>query len=94
MEFTFDQHKETQYDAGLLYDWLSHYKTEIVEKVSFDTRREPGIQAADLWARELMKRCDPYYSTIDLTPGRNGSTLAIPEGLRLTSCAAQNLRTT
>jgi hypothetical protein len=60
VEFTFDQHRETQYNAGLLYDWITNYKNTIVEKVSFGTRKEPGIQAADLWARELMKRCDTH----------------------------------
>ena len=29
-------------------------------KVSFASRVEPGIQAADLWVRELMKRCDTH----------------------------------
>ena len=27
-------------------------------KLSFACRDEVGVQAADLWARELMKRCD------------------------------------
>ena len=60
VEFTFDQHKDTQYNAGLLYDWLTHYRDDVIEKVSFGTRKEPGIQGADLWARELMKRCDTH----------------------------------
>ena len=58
--FTFDRHRETQYNAGLLYRWMRAYKPEIAESVSFGSRSEPGIQAADLWARELMKRCDTH----------------------------------
>ena len=60
VEFTFDQHRETQYNAGILYDWITAYKPHTVEKISFATRKEPGVQAADLWARELMKRCDTH----------------------------------
>ena len=26
VEFTFDQHKETQYNAGLLYEWITAHK--------------------------------------------------------------------
>jgi|SRR5579864_2521743 len=60
LEFTFDQHRETQYNASLLCNWITYYKPAIVKNVSFATRKEPGIQAADLWARELMKRCDTH----------------------------------
>lgn len=48
--FTFDRRRETQYNAGLLYRWMTKYKPEIAESVSFGSRSEPGIQAADLWA--------------------------------------------
>jgi hypothetical protein len=58
VEFTFDQHKQTQYNAGLLYDWLINHRPQAADKVSYSTRKELGVQAADLWARELMKRCD------------------------------------
>jgi hypothetical protein len=75
VEFTFDQHKETQYNAGLLYDWLSHYKDDVVEKVSFSTRKEPGIQGADLWARELMKRCDSRLFNSRTNPRPQWNTL-------------------
>jgi hypothetical protein len=68
VEFTFDQHKETQYNAGLLYDWLSQYMPTVVEKISFGTRKEPGIQAADLWAREVMKRCNSLMFNERSTP--------------------------
>lgn len=60
VEFTFDQHRETQYNAGVLYEWMKAYKPDIADKVGFASRKEMGIQAADLWARELMKRCDTH----------------------------------
>jgi hypothetical protein len=60
VEFTFDQHKETEYNAGLLYEWITARKPENAGKVGFASRGEPAIQAADLWVRELMKRCDTH----------------------------------
>jgi hypothetical protein len=75
VEFTFDRHKETQYNAGILYDWLSHYRNDVVERVSFDTRKEPGIQGADLWARELMKRCDSQLLNSRAAPRQQWNTL-------------------
>jgi hypothetical protein len=60
VEFTFDRHRETQYNAGLLHLWIKAHKPDITETVSFGSRSEPGIQAADLWVRELMKRCDTH----------------------------------
>jgi hypothetical protein len=60
VQFTFDRRKETQYNAGLLYEWITAHKPDNAGKVSFASRVEPGIQAADLWARELMKRCDTH----------------------------------
>lgn len=60
VEFTFDQHKVTQYNTGLLYEWITQYHNDMVEKISFSTRRESGVQAADLWTREAMKRADSH----------------------------------
>ena len=74
-QFTFDQHRTTQYNAGLLYDWLSQYRDNIVETIAFGTRKEPGIQAADLWAREVMKRCDSHLFDLRSTPRTQWSTL-------------------
>ncbi len=52
--FTFDRHRETEYNAALLYAWMTAHKPKLAESVSFGNRSEPGIEAADLWARELM----------------------------------------
>lgn len=43
VEFTFDQHKETQYNAGLLYKWITAHKPDNTAKVSFASRAEPGV---------------------------------------------------
>jgi hypothetical protein len=75
VEFTFDQHKSTEYNAGLLYAWIAQYVTDMSEKVSFCTRREPGIQAADLWARELMKRYDAHLHNRYINPRPQWLTL-------------------
>ena len=58
--FTFDRHRTTQYNAGLLYKWMAAHKPEALESLDFTDRQEPGIQTADLWAREFMKRCDTH----------------------------------
>jgi len=58
--FRFDRHRETQYNIGLLFKWITAHKPDIADAVRFGSREEPGIQAADLWARELMKRCDTH----------------------------------
>jgi len=76
VEFTFDQHRETQYNAGVLYEWMTAYKPDIAEKVSFASRKEVGIQAADLWARELMKRCDTHLFNDRARPRPQWNTLA------------------
>jgi hypothetical protein len=76
VEFTFDQHRETQYNAGLLYDWIAAHKPHAAERVSFASRKEPGIQAADIWARELMKRCDTHLYDDRARPRLQWITLA------------------
>lgn len=58
VEFTFDQHRSIEHNASLLYEGITRNAADITEKIRFATRQETGIQAADLWARELMKRCD------------------------------------
>ena len=63
VKFTFDQRIETNYSAGQLYQWtvnqpewkLTSFYHDAVE---FGTRRSPGIQMADLLARETMKELD------------------------------------
>ena len=63
MEFTFDRNPESEFNAGLIYQYLSsqrEWKEDVlsVDKISFASRKEVGIQAADLWAREVMKRLE------------------------------------
>ena len=76
VRFVFDRHRETQYNAALLYDWITGYKSEAVESLDFTDRREPGIQAADLWAREFMKRCDTHLHDDRARPRPQWNTLA------------------
>ena len=63
VKFTFDRRLETQYNATFLYDYLArlpeweHY-AYIHDEVAFASRKAIGVQAADLWARELMKHLD------------------------------------
>ena len=62
VKFTFDSRRESNYNAGVLYDYLVNLperKTqEDFEEISFASRKLVGIQAADLYAREVMKHLD------------------------------------
>ncbi len=63
VDFTFDRNLERNYNATYLYDYMTHlpewkYRSYISDKVSFADRRNVGIQAADLIAREVMKHLD------------------------------------
>ena len=63
VEFTFDIQMEVEHNASMLYqcmrslpEWKGY--DLLAEKVSYTTRDNPRIQAADLVAREGMKRLD------------------------------------
>ncbi len=63
VEFTFDQNWKVQHNASELYqcmrslpEWKGY--DLLSDKVSYTTRDNPRIQAADLFAREGMKRLD------------------------------------
>jgi hypothetical protein len=75
VEFTFDRHRETQYNSGLLYNWLSTHRPQAADVIKFGTRREVGVQAADLWAREVMKRCDGWLFDHGVLPRPQWHTL-------------------
>ena len=60
VEFTFDRNLETQYNATVLYDYMVklpewEHRELVADRIAFSTRKNPKIQAADLWAREVMK---------------------------------------
>lgn len=63
VKFTFDQNLEVQYHASNLYhsiiskpNWLD--REFVSDEISYATRKNPKIQAADLWTREVMKHAD------------------------------------
>jgi len=61
IEFTFDRNHEVEHNAGALYGRMLHsrlrpdVKALMSDKISFVSREEIGIQAADLIAHEGMK---------------------------------------
>jgi hypothetical protein len=62
-KFTFDQNLDVQYNAAAIYDYVVHLQewtdSKFLERdISFSTRANPKIQAADLWAYEVMKHMD------------------------------------
>jgi hypothetical protein len=63
VKFTFDQNLDVEYNAAAIYNHVAHLQewadSKFLEKdVSFSTRAKPRIQAADLWAYEVMKHMD------------------------------------
>jgi hypothetical protein len=64
VDFTFDHRQESEYNAGFLYDSMvnsvewKYHNVFMETKISFDSRKNPRIQAADLFARETMKHLD------------------------------------
>jgi hypothetical protein len=67
VKFTFDQRFETDYSAAQLYHYLTNQPDWKLfpyyhDAIEFATRRSPGIQMADLIARETMKELDRRVS--------------------------------
>src|SRR5437773_44477 len=61
--FTFDRSPDRQYNGGRVFEYLTNQvewkcQQNLVPNVEFASREDVRIQAADLWARELMKRFD------------------------------------
>ena len=62
--FTFDHRQQSEYNSGVLYDWMvnsvewKHHNLFMDTKISFESRKNQRIQAADLFARETMKYLD------------------------------------
>jgi hypothetical protein len=62
--FTFDHRQQSEYNSGVLYDWMvnsvewKHHNVFMDTKISFESRKNQRIQAADLFARETMKHLD------------------------------------
>jgi hypothetical protein len=63
VRFTFDRRLETEYNARALYDYMANlpeweHHDFIHKEVGFASRKTVGVQAADLWTREVMKHLD------------------------------------
>jgi hypothetical protein len=63
VEFIFDHNIEVEYNAASLYSYMKslsewRFHEFLADKISFASRKEPGIQMADLVARETMKHLD------------------------------------
>ena len=70
IEFTFDNRAGGEYNVGLVYQafmQLPGWKGKDIfysNKISFDNRNNPRVQAADLVARETMKFLDNYIGPV------------------------------
>src|SRR5258708_34880783 len=64
LEFTFDRRQESEYNAGLLYQYMvtvPEWKERNIfmkARINFDSRKDVRIQAADIIAKEPMKHLD------------------------------------
>lgn len=61
VKFTFDSRIESNYNAGVLYTYMAQqpeWNGYFDEEISFASRKLVGIQAADLYVREVMKHLD------------------------------------
>jgi hypothetical protein len=61
VKFTFDSRRESNYNAGVLYDYLVNcpeWKDQEFDEIAFASKKNTGIQVADLYAREVMKHLD------------------------------------
>ena len=75
IEIIFDQHRPTEHNTGLLYKYASEEggwqdQGLLPEKLHFASRADIGIQAADLWVRELMKVFDGNLFSEGYVPRR------------------------
>jgi hypothetical protein len=67
VQITFDHNQDIEYNASAIYEFMRRSKKHETRELLFDTvsfacRRTVGIQVADLFAREAMKRLDGQLS--------------------------------
>ena len=87
IEFTFDRREKSEHNAGALYGLLSRmpdWRANIFmkSKLSFDSRDNPRIQMADLFARETMKSMDNEFGPIRMPQRKSLQALCVGEGKR------------
>jgi hypothetical protein len=80
VEIVFDRHPETEHNSGLLFKYASdegEWRGQglLSASIKFAARAEIGIQAADLWVREMMKFFDGTLFRKDYVARRQWTTL-------------------
>lgn len=70
LRIVFDRNSKTEYNSRLLVDYLAEESEPRNEQwlpggLEFVSREEVGVQAADLWVRELMKYLDGWLFSGD-----------------------------
>jgi hypothetical protein len=80
VKYTFDQRRESDYNAGVLYDYMANLpewraSDPLFEEISFASRKIVGIQAADLFARETMKHLDNMIGPVERPMRRSMAAL-------------------
>jgi|GEM_PF-300979 len=80
VKFIFDRRLEIQYNATALYDYLAklpewEHHSYIHDEVGFASRKTVGVQAADLWTREIMKHLDNIIGPVPRAKRRSMEAL-------------------
>jgi hypothetical protein len=80
VKFTFDRRLETQGNATYLYDYMVNlpeweHHAYVHDEIGFASRKSVGVQAADIWARELMKLLDNEVGPVKRNVRRSFSAL-------------------
>jgi hypothetical protein len=81
VECIFDLNHDVEYNAALLYSYMVNlpewkFHQFLADKISFASRKEPGIQMADLVARETMKHMDNIVGPVKRLPRLSMRALA------------------
>jgi hypothetical protein len=68
VDFTLDRNLQTQYNATFMYDYMANLpewedREFLSDAISFSSRKNPKIQAADLWAHEVKNYGEQCVST-------------------------------
>ncbi len=80
VKFTFDHNEQVQYNAANLYRCMTQFEEWknykcLHDEIFFDSRKSVIIQAADVWAREVMKHMDNAFGPIKRPTRRSFSVL-------------------
>jgi hypothetical protein len=98
VKFTFDQQTEIEHNASALYHSMLQLPEWngfdlLADEIGYTSRRNPKIQAADLVAREGMKRLDNRIGPITRVPRRSMLALEGTKRFKFSELGREYFRT-